>query len=98
MKAPASAVGVLSAEPRLRLTALPLSARETQVLDLVAKGMRNKEIAGALGVSHETVQTHIKRLFVKLGVRGCTAAVTAAVARGIVQLPGPATAEEPAVG
>jgi DNA-binding CsgD family transcriptional regulator len=92
MAAPVSAVGVLSADALMRLTALPLSGRETQVLGLVAQGMRNKEIAGALGVSPETVQTHIKRLFVKLGVRGRTAAVTTAVARGIVHLPRPSDA------
>lgn len=63
-----------------------LSAREIEVLELVAKGMRNKEIAAELGVSQETVQTHIKRLFVKLGVNDRTAAVTVALTRGIVHL------------
>ncbi len=64
-----------------------LSAREVEVLELVARGMRNKEIAGALGLSQETVQTHLKRLFVKLGVNDRTAAVTVALTRGIVHLP-----------
>jgi DNA-binding NarL/FixJ family response regulator len=58
------------------------------VLECVAKGMRNKEIAIALGVSQETVQTHIKRLFVKLGVSDRTAAVTVALTRGIIHLTG----------
>lgn len=63
-----------------------LTAREIEVLELIARGLRNKEIAGALSVSQETVQTHIKRLFLKLGVNDRTAAVTVAIARGIVHL------------
>ena len=63
-----------------------LSARETQILELIAKGFRNKEIAGELGIGHETVQTHIKRLFAKLHVSDRTAAVTVALSRGIVHL------------
>ena len=69
-----------------RVGSTGLSAREIEVLERIAKGMRNKEIADALGVSHETVQTHIKRLFLKLGVNDRTAAVTVALTRGIVHL------------
>ena len=64
-----------------------LSAREIEILELIAKGLRNKEIAGALGIGQETVQTHIKRLFVKLHVSDRTAAVTVALSRGIVHMP-----------
>ena len=64
-----------------------LSAREIQILELIAKGLRNKEIAGELGIGQETVQTHIKRLFVKLEVSDRTAAVTVALKRGIVHMP-----------
>jgi two-component system NarL family response regulator len=64
-----------------------LSGREIEVLAHIAKGMRNKEIADALNVSQETVQTHVKRLFVKLNVNDRTAAVTVALSRGIVHLP-----------
>lgn len=64
-----------------------LSIREIQILELIAKGLRNKEIAGELGIGQETVQTHIKRLFVKLQVSDRTAAVTVALSRGIVHLP-----------
>jgi two-component system NarL family response regulator len=63
-----------------------LSGREVEVLELVSKGMRNKEISAALGVSQETVQTYLKRLFLKLGVNDRTAAVTVALTRGIVHL------------
>ena len=64
-----------------------LSTREIEILELIAKGLRNKEIAGALGIGQETVQTHIKRLFVKLHVSDRTAAVTVALSRGIVHMP-----------
>lgn len=64
-----------------------LSAREVEILELIAKGLRNKEIAAALGIGQETVQTHIKRLFVKLHVSDRTAAVTVALSRGIVHMP-----------
>jgi DNA-binding NarL/FixJ family response regulator len=64
-----------------------LSTREVQILELIAKGFRNKEIAAALGIGQETVQTHIKRLFVKLHVSDRTAAVTVALGRGIVHMP-----------
>lgn len=77
---------VVASRLAARVGSASLSAREVEVLELVAKGMRNKEIAGALGVSQETVQTHIKRLFVKLGVNDRTAAVTVALTRGIVHL------------
>jgi two-component system NarL family response regulator len=63
-----------------------LSPREVDVLELIADGRRNKEIADALGITQETVQTHIKRLFVKLDVNDRTAAVTVALSRGIIHI------------
>jgi DNA-binding NarL/FixJ family response regulator len=70
----------------LRLERAGLSAREMDVLELIAAGKRNKEIADTLGISRETVQTHIKRLFLKLGVNDRTAAVTIALRRGILHI------------
>lgn len=70
----------------LRLERVGLSAREMDVLALIASGKRNKEIANMLGISRETVQTHIKRLFLKLGVNDRTAAVTVALTRGILHI------------
>jgi two-component system, NarL family, response regulator len=63
-----------------------LSTREVEVVELLAEGKRNKEIADTLGITRETVQTHIKRLFVKLNVNDRTAAVTVALSRGIVHI------------
>ncbi len=47
---------------------LPLTAREIQVVRLVANGMVNKQIAGVLQISEWTVSTHLRRIFSKLGV------------------------------
>ena len=46
-----------------------LTAREREVLDGVARGLTNKEIAGELGISHRTVETHRESLMRKLGIR-----------------------------
>jgi DNA-binding NarL/FixJ family response regulator len=63
-----------------------LTPREIEVLDLVAAGKRNKEIALALNISDDTVQVHIKNIFAKLRVNERTSAVKVAVQRGIVHL------------
>ena len=63
-----------------------LSPREVIVLELIADGKRNKEIAVALGITQETVQTHIKHLFVKLNVSDRTAAVKVGMSRGILHI------------
>jgi DNA-binding NarL/FixJ family response regulator len=63
-----------------------LTPREIQVMQLVAAGQRNKEIAAHLAISAETVQVHLKNIFSKLKVSDRTAALSAAVRRGIVDL------------
>ncbi|WDL52067.1 response regulator [Xanthomonas campestris] len=63
-----------------------LSARETEVLNLVATGCSNKQIGNALGISEETVKAHMKNILCKLGVRDRTHAVTVALRRGILSL------------
>jgi DNA-binding NarL/FixJ family response regulator len=63
-----------------------LSLREQQVLELMAEGMRNKEIAAALGISLDTAGMHVKHLFAKLGVHDRTAAVARAIRRGIIRI------------
>ncbi|WP_405165499.1 response regulator transcription factor [Nocardia sp. NBC_01499] len=62
----------------------PLSARETQVLRLVAKGGTNADIGRALHISEATVKTHLLRVFAKLSVSDRTAAVTTAMERGLL--------------
>lgn len=63
-----------------------VTAREVQVLQLLARGMRNKEIAGRLGISEETIQAHMKSIFTKLDVHDRTAALAIAIRQGIVHL------------
>lgn len=63
-----------------------LSARERDVLLLLVKGRSNKEIASDLFVSEETVKSHLKTLFAKLGVRDRTDAAISALRHGIVHL------------
>ena len=63
-----------------------LTPREIEILYVVAEGKRNKEIGAALSISEETVVTHLKNIFTKLGVNDRTAAVALAVRRGIIHL------------
>ena len=63
-----------------------LTARERDVLEHVAVGNRNKDIAERLCISEETVKVHIKHIMEKLGARDRTEAVAIAVRRGIIQL------------
>jgi DNA-binding NarL/FixJ family response regulator len=65
-----------------------LSAREIDVLTLVARGLTNAEIGRRLFISEATVKTHLLRLFGKLGVGDRTAAVTTAIERGDLPPPG----------
>lgn len=62
----------------------PLSAREREVLALVARGTSNKEIARELFISEATVKTHLTHVYAKLGVNDRAAAVAAGYDRGIL--------------
>jgi DNA-binding NarL/FixJ family response regulator len=56
-------------------TLAELSSRETEILDLVAKGLTNKEIGPKLNISYDTVRAHLRRIYEKLHVRCRTEAV-----------------------
>lgn len=60
-----------------------LSAREGQVLGLVAAGRTNREIAGVLSISERTVARHLSNIFAKIGVASRTAAAAYAITRGM---------------
>lgn len=64
----------------------PLSDREMEVLSCVVRGMSNKEIAGRLGISHQTVKNHVTAILRKFGVEDRTQAVVYALKRGWVSL------------
>src|SRR5262245_4058384 len=63
-----------------------LTPREIAVVQLIAKGMRNKEIAVALGVSEETAKMHVKNILGKLHVNDRSAVVAVALRRGILHI------------
>lgn len=62
----------------------PLTAREVEILQLVADGNANKEIAVRLTLSEETVKGYMKSIFAKLGANDRTQAVTLSIRRGII--------------
>jgi DNA-binding NarL/FixJ family response regulator len=65
-----------------------LTVRELDVVRLVARGASNREIARDLRISEATVKTHLLKIFEKLGVADRTSAVTTALERGMIELPG----------
>jgi two-component system NarL family response regulator len=69
-----------------RLPRSALTARETEVVALMARGLQNKEIAAELGISNETVRIYAKNIFFKLQVPDRTAAVVDALRRGIIHM------------
>jgi two-component system NarL family response regulator len=69
-----------------RLQRPELTERELEVLQLLTKGRSNREIGSALFISEDTVKSHLKTLFAKLGVQDRTEAAISAVRHGIVHL------------
>jgi two-component system NarL family response regulator len=77
------AIGARLAE---RMTHAELTAREIEVLKLVAKGRSNKEIGSELGIAEVTVKLHVGHLLAKLNAHDRTQATTTALRRGILHL------------
>lgn len=63
-----------------------LSPREVEILQLVSRGVNNKNIANKLWISEATVKSHLNRIFDKLDAVDRTSAVTSALKRGIIRL------------
>jgi DNA-binding NarL/FixJ family response regulator len=63
-----------------------LTAREIEVLQLVAGGNRNRDVAARLSISEDTVKVHVKHAMEKLGARDRTEAVVVAARRGIIHI------------
>ncbi|MFB4299563.1 response regulator [Actinomadura sp. NTSP31] len=94
IRAVAAGRTVLSPSVSARLSAVRaapapavLSARESEVLALVARGLTNAEIGARLFIGQATVKTHLLRVFAKLGVSDRTAAVMAAIEQGVLPRP-----------
>ncbi|MCD6498214.1 MAG: response regulator transcription factor [Deltaproteobacteria bacterium] len=64
----------------------PLSPRETEVLQVIAKGMSNREAAEILHLSRSTVRTHLEHIYAKLDVTNRTEAVAEGIRKGIIDL------------
>jgi DNA-binding NarL/FixJ family response regulator len=64
----------------------PLTERETEVLQLLAQGLANKQIALALGISEHTVKFHVSSIYSKLGASNRTEAVRQGIRKGLVLL------------
>jgi DNA-binding NarL/FixJ family response regulator len=69
-----------------RVARQQLSSRELEILQLIANGLKNREIAEALSISENTVRNHVNNLMEKLDSRDRTEAVTMAVRQGVVRL------------
>jgi two-component system NarL family response regulator len=78
---PEVAVQLAEHSPRVELT-----EREREVLLLVARGLRNKEIGAELGISEATTRTHVENIVAKLDVSSRTEAVVVAAQRGFIRL------------
>jgi DNA-binding NarL/FixJ family response regulator len=70
---------------RMRPPATALSARESEVLTLVADGLSNQQIAQRLFVSQATIKSHLVHIFTKLDADSRTAAVAVAIQRGLIR-------------
>lgn len=69
-----------------RMFETALTSREIEVLHLMVRGMRNKEIGAALKITEETAQSHVRNILAKLCVHDRTEAVAIAIRRGIVHV------------
>ncbi len=72
--------------PAVSQAASALTARETEVLRMIAEGMPNKQIAYKLGISEHTVKFHVSALLGKLGAGSRAEAVGAGIRQGVIML------------
>jgi DNA-binding NarL/FixJ family response regulator len=80
------AAAILVARPEREVSPESLTAREREVLELLAEGLPNKAIAARLGLSDQTVKFHVSAISGKLGAANRTDAVRRAVREGLITL------------
>jgi two-component system nitrate/nitrite response regulator NarL len=85
-RASGDASPIVRAPARDPLSGTVLTSREREILALLADGLPNKQIAARLGISTNTVKTHLELLFEKLGVSSRAEAVATGVRRGLLLL------------
>ena len=85
-RAPLADGGVSPSNHPDTATATPLTARESEVLGMLAEGLGNKQIAPRLGITEHTVKYHVASIFAKLGASSRTEAVTIGARRGLLML------------
>jgi DNA-binding NarL/FixJ family response regulator len=78
--------GLVATQTAEHLGDKALTAREIEVLLLIAEGCRNKAVAAALSISEETVKMHVKNTMAKLNANDRTHAVTIAIQRGFITI------------
>ncbi len=77
--------GAEPSDPDAAMTAVALTARELEVLRLAARGLTNRQIGTHLGLSRETIKTHVVKIFRRLGVADRTEAVALAIRSGLLE-------------
>jgi two-component system, NarL family, response regulator len=70
-----------------RMVRSALTQRELEILEMVVRGLTNRQIGNALGISENTARNHINSIIRKLDVSGRTEAATAAIQQGLVRMP-----------
>ena len=70
-----------------RMVRSALTQRELEILEMVVRGLTNKQIGNALRISENTARNHINSIIRKLDVSGRTEAATAAIQQGLVRMP-----------
>jgi len=79
-------LNIFMEQERLKTEVKPLSKREKEILNYIAKGLSNKEVAEVLGLSSTTVRTHLEHIYEKLNVTNRVEAVTEGIRQGLIDV------------
>jgi DNA-binding NarL/FixJ family response regulator len=79
-------LNIFTEQERLKSEVKPLSKREKEILNYIARGLSNKEVAEVLGLSSATVRTHLEHIYEKLNVTNRVEAVTEGIRQGLIDV------------